>query len=157
MSERRGECPCPPPPFCVLASYRICASYFRVILTSLSSHPVADGPLELPLFQLIPTQRQLVFRGDRLPLQCTASSLDPSVELRWLHDGRAVTTLEDGGVSVEETLLHDCCLLTRYSQRDGSAACRHLPAGRLQRSSARGRSRGAGGRLHTPAVTDAGS
>lgn len=86
------------------------------ILTSLSLlsfRLVADGPLELPLFQLIPTQRQLVFRGDRLPLQCTASYLDPSVELRWRHDGRAVTTLEDGGVYVEETLLHDCCLLTR--------------------------------------------
>lgn len=88
-------------------------------LSSVSSCPVADAPLELPLFQLIPTQRQLVFRGDRLPLQCTASYLDPSVELRWLHDGRAVTTLEDGGVYVEETLLHDCCLLTRYSHRDG--------------------------------------
>lgn len=81
-----------------------------------SSSPVAGGPLELPLFQLIPTQRQLVFHGDRLPLQCTASYLDQSVKLRWLHDGRDVTTLEDGGVYVEETLLHDCCLLTRYSQ-----------------------------------------
>ncbi|XP_029691011.1 adhesion G protein-coupled receptor A3 [Takifugu rubripes] len=82
-------------------------------LRGLREHQLhCDGPLELPLFQLIPTQRQLVFRGDRLPLQCTASYLDPSVELRWLHDGRAVTTLEDGGVYVEETLLHDCCLLT---------------------------------------------
>lgn len=77
---------------------------------------VPDGPLELPLFQLIPTQRQLVFRGDRLPLQCTASYLDQSVALQWLHDGHVVTTLEDKGIYVEETLLHDCCLLTRYSQ-----------------------------------------
>ncbi|XP_049456517.1 uncharacterized protein LOC125903568 isoform X2 [Epinephelus fuscoguttatus] len=71
-----------------------------------------DGPLEMPLFQLIPSQRQLVFRGDRLPLQCTASYLDPSVELRWRHNGHIVTTQEDRGVYVEETLLHDCCLLT---------------------------------------------
>ncbi|XP_074502968.1 adhesion G protein-coupled receptor A3 isoform X2 [Sebastes fasciatus] len=71
-----------------------------------------DGPLEMPLFQLIPSQRQLVFHGDRLPLQCTASYLDPSVELRWRHNGRVVTTQEDQGVDVEETLLHDCCLLT---------------------------------------------
>lgn len=70
----------------------------------------------MPLFQLIPTQRQLVFRGDRLPLQCTASYLDQSVALQWLHDGHVVTTLEDRGVYVEETLLHDCCLLTRYSR-----------------------------------------
>ncbi|XP_071337389.1 adhesion G protein-coupled receptor A3 isoform X2 [Trachinotus anak] len=71
-----------------------------------------DGPLEMPLFQLIPSQRQLVFRGDRLPLQCTASYVDPSVELRWCHNGHIVTTQEDRGVYVEETLLHDCCLLT---------------------------------------------
>ncbi|XP_070834191.1 adhesion G protein-coupled receptor A3 [Chaetodon trifascialis] len=71
-----------------------------------------DGPLEMPLFQLIPSQRQLVFRGDRLPLQCTASYLDQSVELWWRHNGHIVTTQEDRGVYVEETLLHDCCLLT---------------------------------------------
>uniref|UniRef100_A0A8D3DFL5 Adhesion G protein-coupled receptor A1 n=1 Tax=Scophthalmus maximus TaxID=52904 RepID=A0A8D3DFL5_SCOMX len=71
-----------------------------------------DGPLEMPLFQLIPSQRQLVFRGDRLPLQCTASYVDPSVELRWRHNGHTVTTQEDRGVDVEDTLLHDCCLLT---------------------------------------------
>ncbi|XP_019942969.2 LOW QUALITY PROTEIN: adhesion G protein-coupled receptor A3 [Paralichthys olivaceus] len=71
-----------------------------------------DGPLEMPLFQLIPSQRQLVFRGDRLPLQCTASYVDPSVELRWRHNGHTVTTQEDRGVYVEKTLLHDCCLLT---------------------------------------------
>ncbi|XP_034754238.1 adhesion G protein-coupled receptor A3 [Etheostoma cragini] len=71
-----------------------------------------DGPLEMPLFQLIPSQRQVVFRGDRLPLQCTASYLDPSVELRWRHNGHSAITQEDRGVYVEETLLHDCCLLT---------------------------------------------
>ncbi|AWP14383.1 putative G-protein coupled receptor 123 [Scophthalmus maximus] len=71
-----------------------------------------DGPLEMPLFQLIPSQRQLVFRGDRLPLQCTASYVDPSLELRWRHNGHTVTTQEDRGVDVEDTLLHDCCLLT---------------------------------------------
>lgn len=74
----------------------------------------ADGPLEMPFFQLIPSQRQLVFNGDRLPLQCTASYLDRSLELWWRHNGHIVNTHEDRGVYVEETLLHDCCLLTRY-------------------------------------------
>lgn len=82
---------------------------------SVPSSPSA-GPLEMPLFQLIPSQRQLVFRGDRLPLQCTATFLDRSVELRWRHNGHIVTTQEEQGVYVEETLLHDCCLLTRYTQ-----------------------------------------
>lgn len=72
----------------------------------------------MPLFQLIPSQRQLVFQGDRLPLQCTATYLDPSVELRWHHNGQVVTTQEDRGVYVEETLLHDCCLLTRYKKEE---------------------------------------
>ncbi|XP_032409685.1 adhesion G protein-coupled receptor A3 [Xiphophorus hellerii] len=71
-----------------------------------------DGPLEMPLFQLIPSQRQLVFRGDQLPLQCTASYLDQSVELWWRHNGHGVITQEDMGIYVEKTLLHDCCLLT---------------------------------------------
>uniref|UniRef100_A0A8C8LZW9 Adhesion G protein-coupled receptor A3 n=1 Tax=Oncorhynchus tshawytscha TaxID=74940 RepID=A0A8C8LZW9_ONCTS len=71
-----------------------------------------DGPLELPLFQLIPSQRQVVFRGDRLPLQCTVSYLDPSVKLCWRHNGRAIHSNEGRGVYVEETLVHDCCLLT---------------------------------------------
>lgn len=78
----------------------------------------------MPLFQLIPSQRQLVFHGDRLPLQCTASYLDTSVELRWRHNGHIVSTQEDRGIYVEETLLHDCCLLTRYMQRRGEWAAR---------------------------------
>ncbi|CAB1343453.1 unnamed protein product [Coregonus sp. 'balchen'] len=73
-----------------------------------------DGPLELPLFQLIPSQRQVVFRGDRLPLQCTVSYLDPSVTLLWRHNGHVVHSNEDRGVYVEDTLVHDCCLLTGF-------------------------------------------
>ncbi|XP_029110213.1 adhesion G protein-coupled receptor A3 isoform X3 [Scleropages formosus] len=70
------------------------------------------GPLELPLFQLIPSQRQVVFRGDRMPLQCTASYLDHSVTLQWSHNGRAVRTHEESGVLVEDSIIHDCCLVT---------------------------------------------
>ncbi|KAM6956812.1 adhesion G protein-coupled receptor A3 [Aplochiton taeniatus] len=71
-----------------------------------------DGPLELPLFQLIPSQRQVVFQGDRLPLQCAVSYLEPGVELHWRHEGQRVSTREDRGVYLEESLLHDCCMLT---------------------------------------------
>ncbi|XP_037543926.1 adhesion G protein-coupled receptor A3 [Nematolebias whitei] len=80
--------------------------------SSICSVSATHGPLEMPLFQIIPSQRQLVFRGDGLPLQCTASYVDPSVELQWRHNGHAVTTQEEWGVHVEESLLHDCCLLT---------------------------------------------
>ncbi|XP_016108080.1 G-protein coupled receptor 124-like [Sinocyclocheilus grahami] len=71
-----------------------------------------DGPLELPVLQLIPTQRQLVFRGDRLPLQCAASFLDPTVRLSWSHEQRPVHTLEHRGLYVEDSIIHDCCLIT---------------------------------------------
>ncbi|XP_035256513.1 uncharacterized protein LOC118218168 isoform X2 [Anguilla anguilla] len=70
------------------------------------------GPLELPLFQLIPSQRQVVFRGDRLPLQCTASYLDRSVKLQWSHNGRPASTQEQSGVLVEDSIVHDCCQVT---------------------------------------------
>ncbi|XP_023697527.1 adhesion G protein-coupled receptor A3 isoform X2 [Paramormyrops kingsleyae] len=71
-----------------------------------------DGPLELPLFQLIPSQRQLVFPGDRLPLQCTASYLDSSVTLQWSHNRQVVHTQEENGIFIEESIIHDCCLIT---------------------------------------------
>ncbi|KAL0178727.1 hypothetical protein M9458_027621, partial [Cirrhinus mrigala] len=59
----------------------------------------------LPVLQLIPTQRQLVFRGDRLPLQCAAS-------LSWSHEHHPIHTLEDRGLYVEDSIIHDCCLIT---------------------------------------------
>eukprot|EP00064_Thunnus_orientalis_P013159 superscaffoldBa00002105_g13196 len=92
---------------------------FRGLLALRRLHQ--NGPLEMPLFQLIPSQRQLVFQGDRLPLQCTATYLDPSVELRWHHNGHVVTTQEERGVYVEETLLHDCCLMTSLRSHSSSS------------------------------------
>ncbi|KAL2083144.1 hypothetical protein ACEWY4_020917 [Coilia grayii] len=76
-------------------------------------HLTCDGPLELPLFQLIPSQRQVVFRGDRLPLQCTVSFLEPSLSVSWSHNQQPVITHEERGVYVEEPVVHDCCLVTR--------------------------------------------
>ncbi|XP_035387320.1 adhesion G protein-coupled receptor A3 [Electrophorus electricus] len=73
---------------------------------------ICDGRLELPLLQLIPSRRQLVFRGDRLAVQCTASYLDTSVTLGWSHERRAVRARHRVGVHVEESVVHDCCLIT---------------------------------------------
>ncbi|XP_058651650.1 adhesion G protein-coupled receptor A3 isoform X2 [Onychostoma macrolepis] len=85
----------------------------RLELRSLQEQQLTcDGPLELPVLQLIPTQRQLVFRGDRLPLQCAASFLDPTIRLSWSHEQRPVHTLEDSGLYVEDSIIHDCCLIT---------------------------------------------
>nr|XP_015202473.1 PREDICTED: adhesion G protein-coupled receptor A1 isoform X1 [Lepisosteus oculatus] len=70
------------------------------------------GPLELPLFQLIPSQRQVVFQGDRLPLQCTATYVDSTVTVQWKHNGYPVQSEEENGVFVEGNIIHDCCLIT---------------------------------------------
>ncbi|MGH0130934.1 UNVERIFIED_CONTAM: hypothetical protein FKN15_045608 [Acipenser sinensis] len=70
------------------------------------------GPLELPLFQMIPSYRQVVFQGDRLPFQCTATYIDNTTKVQWYHDGNLIETEEDKGVFVEENIVHDCCLVS---------------------------------------------
>ncbi|XP_029465837.1 adhesion G protein-coupled receptor A1 isoform X2 [Rhinatrema bivittatum] len=77
------------------------------------SQLTCDEPLELPLFQLIPSQRQVVFHGDRLPLLCTATYTASSIQVYWYHDGHLVQTDEENGIFVEESVIHDCCLITR--------------------------------------------
>uniref|UniRef100_A0A8C3Q803 Uncharacterized protein n=2 Tax=Thraupidae TaxID=400783 RepID=A0A8C3Q803_GEOPR len=74
---------------------------------------ICAGPLELPLFELIPSQRQVVFHGDRLPFQCTATYVDNSTQVQWYHAGRLIETDEESGIFVEDSIIHDCCLITR--------------------------------------------
>ncbi|XP_030807026.1 adhesion G protein-coupled receptor A3-like isoform X2 [Camarhynchus parvulus] len=74
---------------------------------------ICAGPLELPLFELIPSQRQVVFHGDRLPFQCTATYVDNSTQVQWYHAGRLIETNEESGIFVEDSIIHDCCLITR--------------------------------------------
>nr|XP_020828708.1 adhesion G protein-coupled receptor A1 isoform X3 [Phascolarctos cinereus] len=71
------------------------------------------GPLELPLFQLIPSQSQVVFHGDRLPFQCTATLVDNTTQAHWYHNGRLIETDEAQGMFVKESVIHDCSLITR--------------------------------------------
>ncbi|XP_074856532.1 adhesion G protein-coupled receptor A1 isoform X2 [Carettochelys insculpta] len=74
---------------------------------------ICAGPLELPLFELIPSQRQVVFHGDRLPFQCTATYVDNTTQVHWYHEGRLIETNEESGIFVEDSIIHDCCLITR--------------------------------------------
>ncbi|XP_042647235.1 adhesion G protein-coupled receptor A2 isoform X2 [Tyto alba] len=74
---------------------------------------ICAGPLELPLFELIPSQRQVVFHGDRLPFQCTATYVDSTTQVHWYHAGHLIETDEESGVFVEDSIIHDCCLITR--------------------------------------------
>ncbi|XP_009316901.1 PREDICTED: G-protein coupled receptor 124 [Pygoscelis adeliae] len=68
---------------------------------------------ELPAPPLIPSLRQVVFQGDRLPFQCTATYLDNSTQIRWYHNREPVEEDERTGVIVEESLIHDCTFITR--------------------------------------------
>uniref|UniRef100_A0A803VUC0 Adhesion G protein-coupled receptor A1 n=1 Tax=Ficedula albicollis TaxID=59894 RepID=A0A803VUC0_FICAL len=74
---------------------------------------ICAGPLELPLFELIPSQRQVVFHGDRLPFQCTATYVGSSTQVQWYHAGQLMETDEERGIFVEDSIVHDCCLITR--------------------------------------------
>ncbi|XP_060712720.1 adhesion G protein-coupled receptor A2 isoform X2 [Hemiscyllium ocellatum] len=76
------------------------------------SQLVCDGPLELPILQLIPSLRQVVFQGDRLPLLCTATYLDNSTRVLWYHNNMLVQPQEEGAVITVESLIHDCCLIS---------------------------------------------
>ncbi|XP_069836236.1 adhesion G protein-coupled receptor A1 isoform X3 [Dendropsophus ebraccatus] len=72
-----------------------------------------DKPPELPMFQIIPSQKQIVFHGDRLPFHCTATYVPGTSDIYWLHDGQLVKSNEEHGIFVEESVIHDCCLITR--------------------------------------------
>lgn len=81
-------------------------------LTRPAVSPAAGAP-ELHTHHLIPSLRQVVFQGDRLPFQCTATYLDNSTQIRWYHNRELVEEDERTGVIVEESLIHDCTFITR--------------------------------------------
>ncbi|XP_041066357.1 adhesion G protein-coupled receptor A2-like [Carcharodon carcharias] len=76
------------------------------------SQLVCDGPLELPILQLIPSLRQVVFQGDRLPFLCTATYLDNSTRVLWYHNNIPVQQEEEDGVIIVDSLIHDCSLIS---------------------------------------------
>ncbi|XP_057213521.1 adhesion G protein-coupled receptor A2 isoform X1 [Triplophysa rosa] len=71
-----------------------------------------DGPLELQTLSLLPSLRQVVFKGDRLPFHCTASLVDKITALHWQHNGRLVTSDPTHGIHLEESVQHDCTFIT---------------------------------------------
>ncbi|XP_034451519.1 adhesion G protein-coupled receptor A2 [Hippoglossus hippoglossus] len=71
-----------------------------------------DGPLELHTLSLLPSQRQVVFKGDRLPFHCTAALVDKITTLHWRQNGQLVTSNPEMGVQLEDSVLHDCTFIT---------------------------------------------
>ncbi|XP_077418686.1 adhesion G protein-coupled receptor A2 [Vanacampus margaritifer] len=71
-----------------------------------------DGPLDLHTLTLLPSQRQVVFKGDRLPFHCTAALVDKVTALYWHHNGQLVTSDPEKGVQLESNVMHDCTFIT---------------------------------------------
>uniref|UniRef100_A0A8C6KWR8 Adhesion G protein-coupled receptor A2 n=1 Tax=Nothobranchius furzeri TaxID=105023 RepID=A0A8C6KWR8_NOTFU len=71
-----------------------------------------EGPPELHTMSLLPSQRQVVFRGDRLPFHCTAALVDKITSLHWRHNDQEVTSNPDKGVQLENNVVHDCTFIT---------------------------------------------
>lgn len=83
------------------------------------SCPTLDAPLELPSFQLTPSQQQVVFQGDSLPFQCQASFVAEDMQVLWYQNGRMVKADAAQGIFIEKRVVHNCSLIARYDQ-----ACR---------------------------------
>uniref|UniRef100_A0AC11C7L7 Adhesion G protein-coupled receptor A2 n=1 Tax=Ovis aries TaxID=9940 RepID=A0AC11C7L7_SHEEP len=71
-----------------------------------------EGALELHTLHLIPSLRQVVFQGDRLPFQCSASYLGNDTRIRWYHNRAPVEGDEQAGVLLADSLVHDCTFIT---------------------------------------------
>uniref|UniRef100_A0A8C8W0Z9 Adhesion G protein-coupled receptor A2 n=1 Tax=Peromyscus maniculatus bairdii TaxID=230844 RepID=A0A8C8W0Z9_PERMB len=71
-----------------------------------------EGALELHTHYLIPSLRQVVFQGDRLPFQCSASYLGNDTRIHWYHNGAPMEGDEQAGIVLAENLIHDCTFIT---------------------------------------------
>ncbi|XP_040270315.1 adhesion G protein-coupled receptor A2 [Bufo bufo] len=76
------------------------------------SQLICGGTPELHTHQLIPSLRQVVFQGDRIPIQCTASYMGNTSQIIWYHNGKRVEEDEEQGIILEETIIHDCTFIT---------------------------------------------
>lgn len=70
-----------------------------------------DAPLELPSFQLTPSQRQVVFQGDSLPFQCQASFVAEDMQVVWYQNGRMVKPDAAQGIFIEKRMVQNCSLI----------------------------------------------
>lgn len=74
----------------------------------------SDAPLELPSFQLTPSQRQVVFQGDSLPFQCQASFVAEDMQVLWYQNGRMVKPDAAQGIFIEKHMVQNCSLIARW-------------------------------------------
>lgn len=90
------------------------------------SRSASDAPLELPSFQLTPSQRQVVFQGDSLPFQCQASFVAEDMQVLWYQNGRMVKPDAAQGIFIEKRMVQNCSLIARYD-RSGNVGLSFTP------------------------------
>uniref|UniRef100_A0A8B9KI74 Adhesion G protein-coupled receptor A3 n=1 Tax=Astyanax mexicanus TaxID=7994 RepID=A0A8B9KI74_ASTMX len=83
-----------------------CETYSSYLLCFTS-----DAPLELPSFQMTPSQHQIVFQGDSLPFQCMASFVDEDMQVLWYQDGKMVEPDATQGIYIEKSMVQNCSLI----------------------------------------------
>ncbi|KAI2662151.1 Adhesion G protein-coupled receptor A3 [Labeo rohita] len=82
------------------------------MITSLRPETLTcDAPLELPSFQMTPSQHQIVFQGDSLPFQCMASFVDEDMQVLWYQDGKMVEPDATQGIYIEKSMVQNCSLI----------------------------------------------
>ena len=72
----------------------------------------ADWPLELSLFELVPSTSQVVFEGDRFPLKCHVAESDIEMNVTWIHDSKVVRTDQERGLILRTDRLPDRTRIT---------------------------------------------
>lgn len=73
-----------------------------------------DHSLQLAIFDIRPSESQLVFQGDKLPFECHASVAPGKMEIAWFRGGHQVTTNKTVGVSVNTTHNLDYTVITHH-------------------------------------------
>ncbi|KAM9717322.1 adhesion G protein-coupled receptor A3 [Menidia menidia] len=87
-------------------------SYQGRLITSIKPEALTcDAPLELPSFQLTPSQRQVVFQGDSLPFQCQASLVAEDMQVLWYQNGHMVKHDATQGIFIEKRIVQNCSLI----------------------------------------------
>ncbi|TMS02467.1 Adhesion G protein-coupled receptor A3 [Larimichthys crocea] len=88
-----------------------CSRLISLAVITVRDYEIHDAPLELPSFQLTPSQRQVVFQGDSLPFQCQASFVAEDMQVLWYQNGRMVKPDAAQGIFIEKHMVQNCSLI----------------------------------------------
>ncbi|KAK6177945.1 hypothetical protein SNE40_012804 [Patella caerulea] len=71
-----------------------------------------DHDLQLPYFEITPSHSQVVFEGDKLPFECSASVLHSRTNITWLRGAIPVTSNKTAGIFVHTQYTPDKTRIT---------------------------------------------